>query len=896
MLFVMTMVMTLFTSIVVFSTPVLAVDAEWNGSSIVYDGNTYNKASTAAANDPRGFAQGTMIYEYIENQGQSNQTSHYITFAPDADLSQESEMAYSRFTNPPPGTQYTKVGDTDRISTAAAPDDVAQNQLSAGGTTSCDSRFTFGIGWIVCPVVNFLASAMDWLFEQLANFLVVRTMTASTDSPQYRIWEVMRNIANIAFLVAFLVMIYSQVSSLGISNYGIKRTLPRIIVAAIMVNLSYWICAIAVDISNILGYGFHDLFASIRDTVVKDGQNTWQVVSWQSIAGVILSGGAGAAALGIYANVVLAQTVGGSLFLLIPILLGVIIAVLVALLILTARQALIMIFILISPLAFVAYVLPSTEKWFDKWRSAFLTLLFLFPIFSVIFGGSQLAGVAIIQTAQDINTLILGMAVQVAPVVITPMLVRFSGSILGRLANLVNDPKRGMLDRTRNWSKERADMHRARVLAGANARTPFGRFTSNRTRQLDFKRRRREALKKVNEKLADEAFESSAEGRAIDLKMRVTLDKESLRKAKADAHFEELRAGRVTDGYYGDPRRAMDHGGYMNRGQHELMRSIDSMSGMADDIALAGMRKKQATEELQSQLNKSLLQNNRVVDGQHVLDYAAGIGSRDSVLAASVAQDRKEFGEMAAAQKELMSHFKVNAGEVEKLAMGYGDGIVTKTDGMGNVHRFHSNNEYTHDAAAEDIFSVGSHGQKMNVLMSTGAEFDANGNLIEGTQGTNYDYRRTIQQAAIKSGIGNIAPAVADKTLDDIINGKFKGEESWQFHSFRQILEGRVKTSTLSTANAESLKRLFNTVDHNSTTKAQFDKLIDQTVSAKIKTDNLTDDATTRGRLRAETIETFNRERKAMQKMAADVLNTPTVRQNTNAQSAAELNRFAKNG
>ena len=63
----------------------------------------------------------------------------------------------------------------------------------------------------------------------------------------------MRDFANIIFIIGFLIIVFSQLTSFGVSNYGIKRLLPKIIIAAILVNVSFYICAIAVDLSNILG-------------------------------------------------------------------------------------------------------------------------------------------------------------------------------------------------------------------------------------------------------------------------------------------------------------------------------------------------------------------------------------------------------------------------------------------------------------------------------------------------------------------------------------------------------------------------------------------------------------------------------------------------------------------
>lgn len=64
-------------------------------------------------------------------------------------------------------------------------------------------------------------------------------------------------------------------------------------------------------------------------------------------------------------------------------------------------------FTIVSPLAFVALVLPKTEKWFDRWKDTFVAMLIMFPLFSLVFGGAVLAGGAIIASANNNIFLIL---------------------------------------------------------------------------------------------------------------------------------------------------------------------------------------------------------------------------------------------------------------------------------------------------------------------------------------------------------------------------------------------------------------------------------------------------------------------------------------------------------
>lgn len=564
------LVVTTFAYLFLASPTAHAADADWNGAAVTYSGNQYVSAPDAKAGDGTGLPAGTHLYVYVDPASTSPQKAHVIYFPAGADPSKATSAQYADYNFTPPD-HFSNQSGVKTISITPSPSATASK-----GTTSCDSTFTFGVGWIVCPITNFLSSAMDWLFGILSDFLTVRPVQTTQDNALYRAWSFMRNFANVAFVIAFMIIIYSQLTSFGLSNYGIKRLLPRLIIAAVLVNISYWICAVAIDLSNILGYSLQEIFITLRNHLVGGEGNSWDIVSWKSIGGFILSGGTAAVAGGIAGYALLAGTVGGALYLLLPILVGALMAVLVALLIMAARQAIVTIMVILSPLAFVAYLLPNTEKYFDRWKDLFLTMLIMFPAFSVIFGGAQLAGVAIIQNADSINTLLLGMAVQVAPVAITPLLLKFSGSLLGRIAGMVNNPNRGLVDRTRKWSQERANQHKARVLAnpGTRRRDALGRVARN----IDHRRRAREGWQKANEAFADANWENthaahdihfashraalmkevgeneaqarfeaakltSAELQDLEVNARASKLRTDLSKARVEANWEELKAG-----------------------------------------------------------------------------------------------------------------------------------------------------------------------------------------------------------------------------------------------------------------------------------------------------------------------------------------------------------------
>ena len=452
--------------------------ASWSGVDILYDGHTYTgkdggpRISTGSNPD---LTSGMKYYQYNEApNGNGVSTIHVLYFDASTDPTTATSVDYKTYTLDA-NLQWSNPSAIRTVSILT----VVKSPSSTDGQTSESTCKIDGIGWIVCPVSNFLAKGMDSIFDVLKGFLVVTPLTTNTGS-LYKAWSVMRNFANVAFVIAFIVIIYSQLTGLGISNYGIKKLLPRLIISAVLVNVSYWVCAIAVDLSNITGSSLQGLLVSLRDQL--NGPNTNSLGSWQSITGFLLAGGTAAAATMVGGGI-LVVTVGASLpaaiILLLPLLLTVLLAALVALIVLAARQAVIVLLIIVAPLAFVAYLLPNTEKWFDKWKDTFVTLLIFFPLFALIFGGSQLASFLIIQTSHDINIILLGMFIQVAPLVVTPLLIKFSGSVVSRIAGVVNNPNKGFIDRAKKWSRDQSELMAARNMGRGDPvrrRQVFRRF------------------------------------------------------------------------------------------------------------------------------------------------------------------------------------------------------------------------------------------------------------------------------------------------------------------------------------------------------------------------------------------------------------------------------------
>jgi hypothetical protein len=308
------------------------------------------------------------------------------------------------------------------------------------------------IGWIVCPVVNFMSTIVDASYSVVSAFLTVQPLeTNNPNSGIYKAWSIMRNFSNVAFVIAFLVIIFSQVTSIGVSNYGIKKLLPKIIIAAILVNLSYWICAVAVDLSNIVGSSVNSLFKGISDQMaLPDLGNTSSgaggVAKWAGIAAVVL----------VSAGIVLYTTLSA----LLPALVIAGVTILTVFLILVVRQVLIILLIVVSPLAFVAFLLPNTESLFKKWRSLFTGLLIIYPVIGLLFGAGGLASAIIMNSATGDYKMLwqtAGAAASIAPLVLLMAVLKAFTGVAGKVGAWANNPNKGPFDKLRKRAEGNRD-------------------------------------------------------------------------------------------------------------------------------------------------------------------------------------------------------------------------------------------------------------------------------------------------------------------------------------------------------------------------------------------------------------------------------------------------------
>lgn len=372
-------------------------------------------------------------------------------------------------------------GETQEDPNAGNNNQEERNCQNSGGAGS--------LGWIVCSILDWMSDATNGLYTNVVEpaLRVEPEIFQGGDSiGAERAWGYFRDFANILFIIVVLVVIFSQLTGVGIDNYGIKKILPKLIIVAILVNLSYLICLLCVDLSNIVGNGVQGLFnniptADVAETITLDddtieintntGDNVGADIGIVAVG--LVSGAVGAFA--IYSNPALLLTLFVSV-------LGVLISVLFVFILLAGRKAAIVLLTVISPIAFILYMLPNTKKIYDKWFNIWKAMLIVYPACGLLIGGGNFASklmLSLPNSSTSAATMFIAMIVGIVPIFFIPSLIKGAyaalGTIGGTLAGFGGRLRGGATNRMRNSNayknaQKRGQERNTRVRAGYNAK------------------------------------------------------------------------------------------------------------------------------------------------------------------------------------------------------------------------------------------------------------------------------------------------------------------------------------------------------------------------------------------------------------------------------------------
>ncbi|MFA6422272.1 MAG: hypothetical protein WCV92_02655 [Candidatus Buchananbacteria bacterium] len=238
------------------------------------------------------------------------------------------------------------------------------------------------LGWLIYLIF----AALSWIITQLVWVMLnVMTYPINITDPNSAVvkgWVIVRNLCNNFFIVLMMVIAIGTIFRLP--NYS-KNLLPKILLAAILVNFSKMIVGIGIDISQVIMLSFASAFATV------DGGNiVLSAIGLPSLAKIadaqagFTNGGAGTFAY--QANVIMKDNGGFSFInILTALVYAIIVAVIVLIVIaaitaiLVARIIALLFLTILSPIYFFGVSFPAGKSKASEWLSNYTKYLFIGP-------------------------------------------------------------------------------------------------------------------------------------------------------------------------------------------------------------------------------------------------------------------------------------------------------------------------------------------------------------------------------------------------------------------------------------------------------------------------------------------------------------------------------------
>lgn len=232
----------------------------------------------------------------------------------------------------------------------AALDPLGVKKAFIGAITTIILWAVFLIGKLVGVIV--------WVMIEIAQYNEFINSPAVSKG-----WIIIRDLFNMFFVVILLVIAFSAV--LKIEKYPYKRMLSAFLIAAVLVNFSKLICGVLIDFSQILMLTFVNAFKDVG------GENFIKILGLRDI--VSLSENAPGEEIG---NASLLGTyILGLIFSIVAL-----VVMLVVTLIFAFRIVGLWFLVVLSPLAFMATVLPATQSYGRQWWQKFTNYLIIGPV------------------------------------------------------------------------------------------------------------------------------------------------------------------------------------------------------------------------------------------------------------------------------------------------------------------------------------------------------------------------------------------------------------------------------------------------------------------------------------------------------------------------------------
>ena len=232
---------------------------------------------------------------------------------------------------------------------------------SGGGVLGLINKI---IGALIGLLQEFIYLIFYWLIAPIIqSILSIRTYTDTFAAVIYPGWEVVRNLCNIFFIVALIAI--AMATLLRVESYKYKDLLVKLILAALLVNFSLVIAQAILGVADTIQNQFLPNNVEVIRSLAKDLMVSYRSDIYGNLTNV---GSQGYFALTVQPLFKLVLSLGSFLVFL---AIGAFLVI---------RMVMLWVLLMLSPIPYVADILPATEKFKSEWWSNFLKYAFFAPI------------------------------------------------------------------------------------------------------------------------------------------------------------------------------------------------------------------------------------------------------------------------------------------------------------------------------------------------------------------------------------------------------------------------------------------------------------------------------------------------------------------------------------
>lgn len=296
-------------------------------------------------------------------------------------------------------------------------------------------------GWVMCPIITMADSFYTWFFNDVIQSNLHIPKSAYDNNGLKQAWGNFVKIANTVIVLIALVMIVSQIFSLEVfSAYTVKKVLPRLVIGAIAIQLSWFLATTAIEVMNAIGDGIYWLIMQPFWADLSSNNNTENgMVPLEAILDHVgnntlssnLANGVGSiGAIG------LAIAAGGAIFAtgafmsLVVLAIGAVISLLVAVFTIMLRQGILAILLALTPLAIALWILPGTNRFWKMWADNFLKLLLMYPLIMLLIASGTIGAFIMVNNSGTVIKMLLGVIIYFAPLFLIGATFKMAGSTM----------------------------------------------------------------------------------------------------------------------------------------------------------------------------------------------------------------------------------------------------------------------------------------------------------------------------------------------------------------------------------------------------------------------------------------------------------------------------------